>query len=154
MSDEARHRLSAEGADPLTLAGVNDANFTELQRALGVRVSQRGDAITVAGEVEQLQRAVPVLQGMIDLARAGETLAPEDVYRYATEGFTPTELGTPGDLGKIVLPGMRRAIQPKTPGQAEYLAKIAEHDVDRSRRSSGAARSVGDHRCPLGVRTG
>ncbi|HPF60870.1 MAG: PhoH family protein [Gemmatimonadetes bacterium] len=129
MSDEARHRLSAEGADPLTLAGVNDANFTELQRALGVRVSQRGDAITVAGEVEQLQRAVPVLQGMIDLARAGETLAPEDVYRYATEGFTPTELGTPGDLGKIVLPGMRRAIQPKTPGQAEYLAKIAEHDV-------------------------
>lgn len=127
--DESRHQLSAEGADPLLLAGVNDANFVELQRALGVRVSQRGDALTLAGTVEQLERAVPVVQGLIDLARSGEAVSPEDVYRFASEGITPTDLGTPGDSSKVVLPGMRRAIQPKTPGQKEYLAQINEYDI-------------------------
>ena len=129
MTDESRHQLSAEGADPLLLAGVNDTNFAELQRALGVRVSQRGDAITLLGTVEQLERAVPVVQGLVDLARTGAAVSPEDVYRFATEGFTAAELGTPGDVSKVVLPGMRRAITPKTPGQKEYLAQINAFDI-------------------------
>ncbi len=129
MADDARTQLSAEGADPLLLAGVNDANFAELQRALGVRVSQRGDAITLTGTPEQLERAVPVLQGLIDLARAGEPIVPEDVFRYASEGFSPADLGPPGDAGKIVLPGLRKAIVPKTPGQRDYLAQINEYDI-------------------------
>ena len=33
-ADDVRHALNAEGADPLLLAGVNDANFAELQRAI------------------------------------------------------------------------------------------------------------------------
>ena len=42
-----QHRMSAEGADPLLFAGVNEANLQELQRTLGVRISFRGDAVTV-----------------------------------------------------------------------------------------------------------
>ena len=43
MTDDSHHqRMSAEGADPLLFAGVNDANLLELQRTLGVRVSFRG----------------------------------------------------------------------------------------------------------------
>src|SRR3989442_11865982 len=37
MSDEITHRLSAEGVDPLALAGVNDGNLIELAKRLGVR---------------------------------------------------------------------------------------------------------------------
>jgi phosphate starvation-inducible PhoH-like protein len=128
-ADAILQRLSAEGADPLMLAGVNDINFVEIQRALGVRVSQRGDTLTLAGTAEQLQRAVPVVEGLIDLARSREALAPEDVFRFATEGLSPTELGAPGDDGKVVLPGMRRAILPKTPGQRDYLDLINGNDV-------------------------
>lgn len=126
--EDTRISLGAEGADPLLLAGVNDVNFTELQRALGVRVSQRGDAVTVAGTQEQLDRASPVVLALIDLARAGQSVTPDDVYRAASEGQVG-DLGTPGDIGKIVLPGLRRAIVPKTPGQREYLGLISEHDV-------------------------
>jgi phosphate starvation-inducible PhoH-like protein len=126
--DEARVTLAAEGADPLSLAGINDANFTELQRALGVRVSQRGDAVTMIGTAAQLQRATPVVQGLIDMARTGQPLDAEDVYRVATEGQIG-ELGAVGDGGKVVLPGLRRAIVPKTPGQREYLRLIADHDI-------------------------
>jgi len=127
--DDARHTVSAEGADPLLLAGINDANFVELQRALGVRVSQRGDALTMVGSVEQIARATPVIQGLIDLARSGTSVGPEDVFRFATEGLSPVELGNPADAGRIIIPGMRRAIQAKTPGQKEYLQQIYENEI-------------------------
>jgi phosphate starvation-inducible PhoH-like protein len=128
MTEEIRHTISAEGADPLLLAGVNDGNFAELQRALGVRVSQRGDALSIVGTSEQLERAMPIVQGFVDLARSGQAVEPEDVYRIASEGHT-SELAATRDTGKIVLPGLRRSIVPKTPGQREYLAMIADNDI-------------------------
>jgi phosphate starvation-inducible PhoH-like protein len=128
LSDDSSNKLSAEGADPLLLAGVGDANLLELQRSLGVRVGFRGDTLTIGGTVEQLERATPVVQGMIDLARMGETVTPEDVQRLASDGVLP-ELVASGSDGRIVLPGMRRAIVPKTPGQREYLNTIHKHDI-------------------------
>ena len=52
MADDSTHRLSTEGADPLLLAGVNDANMLELERLLGLRVSFRGDALALTGTAE------------------------------------------------------------------------------------------------------
>jgi hypothetical protein len=54
LADDSTHRLSTEGADPLLLAGVNDANMLELERLLGLRVSFRGDALALSGTAEQL----------------------------------------------------------------------------------------------------
>ncbi len=127
MADEIQHRISAEGADPLLFAGVNDGNLQELQRTLGVRISFRGDSVTVAGTAEQVERATPVVQGLIDLARIGEPVTPDDVYRLAAD--TPSGEAVPGTEGKIVLPGLRRAISPKTQGQRDYLQAIANHDI-------------------------
>ena len=121
------HRLSTEGADPLLLGGVNDVNLLELQRALGVRATLRGDTLTLGGTLEQIERATPVVQGLIDLARMGESIAPEDVYRIASE--PGAELPATSGDGRIVLPGMRKAIVAKTAGQKDYLAAIAAHDV-------------------------
>ncbi len=125
---DIRHTLAAEGVDPLLLAGVNEENFAELQRALGVRVSHRGDVVSLVGTAGQIERAVPVVQGLLDLARSGEAVAANDVFRVASNG-APADLGVPGDPRKIVLPGVRRAIQPKTQGQRTYLDLIAQHDV-------------------------
>ena len=131
MSDDAVRRLSVEGVDLLSLAGVNDGNLVELTRRLGVRVSLRGDALTVQGPTAAVERATPVAQAMVDLARMGETLDVHDVERLVLEG----EAGTLVDAGvgtgemKIILPGLRRVIQPKTAGQREYLQQIAQHDI-------------------------
>ena len=123
-----QHRMSAEGADPLLFAGVNDANLQELQRTLGVRITFRGDAVTVTGTGEQVERALPIVQGLLDLARMGESVTPDDVYRLAAD--TPTaEMPAAGADGKIVLPGLRRAIAPKTQGQREYLQAITNNEI-------------------------
>src|SRR3712207_2429264 len=96
MADDIQHRISAEGADPLLFAGVNESNLQELQRSLGVRISFRGDSVTVAGTQEQVDRAAPVVQGLIDLARIGEPITPDDVYRLAAD--VPTgEVAPPTD---------------------------------------------------------
>jgi phosphate starvation-inducible protein PhoH and related proteins len=130
MADDTttQHRLSAEGADPLLFAGVNDANLQELQRTLGVRISFRGDAVTVAGSAEQVERALPVVQGLLDLARMGEPVTPDDVYHLASDAPT-AEMPAVGSDGKIVLPGLRRAIAPKTQGQREYLQAITNNEI-------------------------
>jgi phosphate starvation-inducible PhoH-like protein len=123
-----QHRMSAEGADPLLFAGVNDANLQQLQRTLGVRISFRGDAVTVTGTGEQVERALPIVQGLLDLARMGESVTPDDVYRLAADAPT-AEMPAAGPDGKIVLPGLRRAIAPKTQGQREYLQAITNHEI-------------------------
>ncbi len=128
MADETIQRFGIEGADPLILAGVNDANLVELGRTLGVRAALRGDTLTVSGPGEQVDRAGAVVQALIDLARMGEGVTPDTITRMAQDGALPPELAAPGE-GRILLPGLRRAILPKTQGQKDYLQAIAQNDI-------------------------
>jgi phosphate starvation-inducible PhoH-like protein len=123
-------RLSTEGADLLTLAGVNDANLIELARLSGAKVALRGDALSITGAGEQVDRAAAVATRMIESARQRSPVTPDDVMRMHSEDWQPSggALSTP-DVTRIALPGVRKVIQPKTPGQAEYLAQIAENDI-------------------------
>jgi phosphate starvation-inducible PhoH-like protein len=118
-------RLNVEGADPLTLSGVNDANLTELAKQTGARVALRGDILTVSGPSESVDRAAAIAQRMIDAARQRLPLEADDVLRMTLEHSR--DGSESGD--RIVLPGVRRMIQPKTPGQAEYLKLIGENDI-------------------------
>ena len=131
MSEDAVRRFSVEGVDLLSLAGVNDGNLVELTRRLGVRLSLRGDSLTLQGPAAAVERAAPVAQSMVDLARMGEMLDVHDVERLVLEGEagTLTEGGAAAGEAKIILPGLRRVIQPKTAGQREYLQLIAQHDI-------------------------
>ena len=110
----------------LTLAGVNDENITELVRQTGARVALRGDTMTLSGSREEVERAQPVAQRMIDTAKRQLPLTADDVLRMTLDGVRPD--GTSTD-GRIVLPGIRKVIQPKTSGQAEYLKQISENDI-------------------------
>ena len=121
-------KLSTEGADMLTLAGVNDGNLVELSRLGGVKVALRGDTMTISGPAELVTRASDIARRMIDRARQRMELTPDDVLRLSEDDGARDGDGAVGD-SRIALPGMRRLIQAKTSGQAEYLAKIAEHDI-------------------------
>ncbi len=138
VSDDAiTHRVNVEGTDLLTLAGVNDANLIELSRASGARVALRGDALTLTGSVDNVERAHMIAQRMIDMAKQQESLSPDDVMRLADRGG-PASHDAHGEGGaeaggsngsRIVLPGVRRVIQPKTAGQAKYLELINDNDI-------------------------
>ncbi len=125
--DGSTRRLDVAGADLLTLSGVNDANLVELERQTGTRVSLRGDALTVSGATDAVDRAVAVAERMIDAARQRQGLDADDVLRMTLDGVAeaPSSDGTT----RIALPGVRKVIQPKTAGQAAYLQAILENDI-------------------------
>jgi phosphate starvation-inducible PhoH-like protein len=125
------HRLDAEGADPLMLAGVNDRNIQEISRLFGVRVVLRGDHVILSGELAAVERAVPVVQHVIELARLRAPFDTDDIARFA-EGAEALGSGgivdAQGEI-RIALPGSRRVIVPKTEGQRGYVAAIAQNDI-------------------------
>jgi phosphate starvation-inducible protein PhoH and related proteins len=138
VSDESvTQKISTEGADPLTLAGVNDGNLVELSRLGGVRVALRGDTMTLSGPQEFVTRAAGIAQRMIEAARQRRDLTPDDVLRMGDvvdhggdddsddDGSAGNGSGGP----RIALPGIRKVIQAKTPGQAEYLKKMQDNDI-------------------------
>ncbi|HEY2375381.1 MAG TPA: PhoH family protein [Gemmatimonadaceae bacterium] len=150
MSDgSVTQKLNTEGADLLTLAGVNDGNLIELSRIGGVKVALRGETLSITGPIEFVDRAADIARRMIESARQRVELSSDDVLRISDEvdrrrsGGDARENGDYGDESpytnggggvgvdsqRIALPGIRRVIQAKTPGQAEYLRKIQENDI-------------------------
>ena len=114
----------------LTLAGVNDGNLVELSRLCGVKVALRGDAMSITGPSELVARAVEIGRRMTERARQRMDLTPDDVLRLSEDDGAGTDGNGNGTSdGRIALPGVRKLIQAKTSGQAEYLAKIAENDI-------------------------
>ncbi len=125
------HRLDGEGADQLLLAGVNDSNFQELARVFGIRVVLRGDQVVLSGEMEGVERAIPVAHHLIELARLRVPFEVSDIARFAADASAQGEAGlvSPDQEMRIALPGTRKVVSPKTEGQRRYLEAITQHDV-------------------------
>lgn len=125
------HRLDAEGADPLMLAGVNDRNIQELVRIFGIRAVLRGDHLILSGELAAVERAVPVVQHVIELSRLRAPFDVHDIARFADgmEAAGPDGLPTDDPDVRIALPGSRRIISPKSEGQRTYIRSIVANDI-------------------------
>ena len=131
MTDEtATQRLNTEGADMLTLAGVNDENLVELTRQTGAKVNLRGDVMTITGGPDAVVKASQIAQRMIDTAKQQMPLTADDVLRMSIDQPRDGNGTTVGESDtRIVLPGVRKIIQAKTSGQAEYMRLIADNDI-------------------------
>jgi phosphate starvation-inducible PhoH-like protein len=133
------HRLDAEGADQQVLAGINDANLQELAKASGCRVILRGDHLILSGEVNEVERTVPVAQRLIDLAKTGQDFDADDVRReYAMisqrmprkRDNGAVEAGARAEDGEqVVLAGLRKLIGSRSEGQRLYLEAIKNNDI-------------------------
>jgi phosphate starvation-inducible PhoH-like protein len=113
------------------LAGVNDRNVHEISRLFGVRVVLRGDHLMLAGELGSVERAVPVVQHMIELSRLRAPFDSSDIARFAdgVDALGSAGIVHPNDEVRIALPGTRRVIIPKSDGQRTYVRSIFEHDI-------------------------
>jgi phosphate starvation-inducible PhoH-like protein len=124
------HRLDAEGVDPLMLAGVNDRNIHEVSRLFGVRMVLRGNHVILSGALDAVERAIPVVGHMIELARLRSPFDTPDIARFADGSETGASgIVHPNDEIRIALPGSRRVIVPKSEGQRGYVAAIAQNDI-------------------------
>ncbi len=125
------HALDAEGVDPLLLAGINDRNLQEVHQLFGVRVVMRSDRVQLSGTVDAVERATPVVQHLIDLARMRAPFDVHDISRFAESFDTHGHGGILPDEEdiRIALPGSKKVITPKSEGQRAYMQAIHDHDV-------------------------
>jgi phosphate starvation-inducible PhoH-like protein len=128
-SNAVQHRIPADGADPLSLSGVNDANLLELGKRSGLRVVLRDDHLLLSGDLRDVERAVPVAQHMVEMARNGVPFGTDDVARFYDAAGSENGVRTVADAAPVVVPGPRKTVRPKSEGQAKYLAAIEENDV-------------------------
>ena len=113
----------------LTLAGVNDENLVELAKQTGAKIALRGETLAISGNADAVARAIPIAQRMIDTAKQQMPLTADDVLRMSIEGPRDGNGNGTDSETRIVLPGVRKIIQAKTNGQAEYMKLMAENDI-------------------------
>lgn len=105
------------------LCGVLDENLRQIESALDVTISRRGERFTVTGQPARSQHAARVLREFY--AHADEVLTIDDVQLGLVEQSTraATHPGAP------ILLTRKTELHGRTPRQAEYLSKIQAHDV-------------------------
>src|SRR5256714_1852011 len=113
----------------LTLAGVNDENLVELARQTGAKIALRGETLAISGNTDAVARAIPIAQGRIDAAKQQMPLTDDDVLRMSSEAPRDGNGNGVDSETRIVLPGVRKDIQAKASGQAEYVNLMAENDI-------------------------
>ena len=133
-SSTIEHRIDAEGADYLTLAGVNDSHLQELAKLSNCRVILRGDHLILSGDLADVERAVPVAERLVNLARTGQSFDIDDVrraFRTSKNGRGSAEAAgqAKSEEGQVLLAGLRKLIASKSEGQRVYLECIAANDI-------------------------
>src|SRR5688500_11066878 len=128
-NNAVQHRIPADGADPLALGGVNDANLLELGRRAGLRVVLRDDHLLLSGDLKDVERAVPVAQHMVQMARDGVPFGTDDVARYLDASVSESGVRRMAEAGTVAVPGPRKTVRPKSEGQAGYLSAIEANDI-------------------------
>ena len=115
------HQLSIHGVDQLTLYGHNDANLLALEDRYGVRLTARGDLLTIDGPTHKVQHVSSLLEEMISCMRQGEQVDPlEPVNFRSPEG---------SEDSRVVLVTKKNLIRPRSETQAAYVDSIDDFDI-------------------------
>ena len=119
-----------EGTNTAVLFGHHDRHLKLIEAELGVRLSARGEELTLDGLPEAVRQAERILLELASLTYEGVTLHAEDVtqalsaLRHTPEASVKDVLG-----GQAAIVTNKRFIGPKTSTQKAYIDAIEGHDV-------------------------
>ncbi|RID89461.1 PhoH family protein [Peribacillus asahii] len=112
------------------LLGNADSNVKVLEEELHVSVITRGEAICVAGSLEEAEVAQDILKALLSVVRKGITINSRDVV-YAIELAKKGTLEYFRDLyeEEIAKTARGKSIRVKTIGQRHYIQAIKRQDL-------------------------
>jgi phosphate starvation-inducible PhoH-like protein len=119
------------------LCGALDENLRQIETALDVSISRRGERFAVTGKPGQARIAAQVLQSFYERAKAGFTL--EDVQLALIEAAGPRKPRLPA--GSPALVTRREDLHGRTPRQVQYLQNILSHDLTFSIGPAGTGKT-------------
>jgi phosphate starvation-inducible PhoH-like protein len=105
-----------------TLCGAFDENLRQIEIALDVTISRRGERFVLKGHPRQTARGAEVLERFYNQAKRGLTI--DDVQLGLVEVREPSAAAeTPALLTR------KPDLHGRTPRQVEYMKNILEHDI-------------------------
>jgi phosphate starvation-inducible PhoH-like protein len=129
-SDKAREPLVLRFADnrllPL-LFGEYDRNLARIEESLGVRVSSRGNRVSISGSSDAADVARAALNALYRRLERGLPVDAAEVdaaIRLASAKTAETGVGSNDD--ELVIRTPKRHITPRSPGQAGYMRALAD----------------------------
>ncbi len=117
-----------EGVDLSNLFGPRDLHLRLIEDGLRVRVSARGDEVTLEGRPEAVGRAEVLLCELAERTIGRRQIRSEDVTRALTAAEdAPPDTPPFPDTAPIYTP--KGSVVPKTPSQQTYIEAIQQHDL-------------------------
>lgn len=114
----------------INLFGSFDSNVKLIEKELDVAVINRGSEIKIAGEPENVDKALSVIQNLLAMASRGEILGEQEV-RYVMSQIEEGNEEELAALGKdcVCITAKGAPIKAKTVGQNQYIEKIRSNPI-------------------------
>ncbi len=110
----------------LELLGSDNTHINDFAHHAGVKIFVRGNRVVIKGEKQKVLDAKKALKQIYLNTGNGFTPGPADL-KAALKFASASQNDLFDDL--ISLPGSKKSIVPRTPGQKEYLKAIAKNDL-------------------------
>ncbi len=119
-----------EGTNTAVLFGHHDRHLKLIEEDLGVRLSARGEELTLDGNPDATRYAERVLTELAGLANDGMLLQPDDI----THALSALRQSPETPLKELLstattIVTKKRFVAPKTPTQKSYIEAIETHDI-------------------------
>ena len=119
------------------LCGALDENLRQIETALDVSISRRGERFALNGAPGQTRLAAQVLRSFYEQAKAGLSL--EDVQLGLIEAASPRKPKAPDGSPQLIT--RRQDLHGRTPRQVEYIQNILAHDLTFSVGPAGTGKT-------------
>lgn len=122
--------MVVESVPMVQLLGPGDRLLKTVEREHpSVSVLARGNELTFRGTEQEVAAAQQLVDELLELARRGIPVEPEQVSRSAKLLATPGAPAPTQVLGEAIVSSRGKTIRPKTLGQKRYVDAIDEHTI-------------------------
>jgi phosphate starvation-inducible PhoH-like protein len=112
------------------LFGVHSENLRRIAKTIGVKISAKGNALTILGDPLEVQLSKQVLNDLYGLLKKGYPLFPNDID-YAIRMLSDDRSVNLEDifLDTVYISARKRVITPKSLAQKRYIDAIRKYDL-------------------------
>lgn len=111
------------------LFGSADRHLRLIRGALGVQITARDSTIKVSGSARAVSQATSVIEELQQALKGRDYLTDEQVVECITYASRREQGETGGEGDFIDVYTRTAAIQPRTPGQKQYVQSIRDNDL-------------------------
>lgn len=115
----------------VNLCGQLDEHLRQIEKRLGIIISNRGNSFSLKGEENAINAGGEVLKNLYD-ASEEHAITPEHVHLHLQESGIESSVrdSLPDNVQEVVIKTKRGMVRPRGRNQMEYLHKVVTHDVN------------------------